>query len=444
MKKWLILTACLLVLLGLLATALVITYHRVLSRNFLVATIEESINSRVQIGDYRVSLFSVPAKVVIEDVILTRRDEAVREGVAHDERKPLKGGEIRVDEIRFDLSLRELLAREIKVSQLKVSGAHFEMRMNEAGDLNIEPLFAPPPDKEKERDVEGLNAKDGSGFVTELDRLWIEDGSFKLLIEKTGLEVLGRDLSFDLSDIRVDPNALEKVNEAQLDFAARLEAFSAKKGRQKYGQLDLQGPARVRLFDPTSGALEPDAEIEFAILPSSYVSTRAPYIVKLWQVTETLRKIGLKKQPLPERLTFGRDRILHGSYRRNRIGLHQPVSLLMADWEMALDKGSWVELGTEQHRSQVHLIASAKVSQWVDDNLRKWLGKVPEKVSERLHQEFLAQLFVANRLTLKAGTQGALSDPKVTLETRMPEVQKVIKDYAKTKLMDLLIDQLDR
>lgn len=445
MKKWLILVGCLLGVLGLLATALVITYHHVLSTNFLVATVEKSINSRVQIGGYRVSLFSVPARVVLEDVILTQRDGMVRKGVAHDDRPALEDGEIRVGEIRFDLSLRELLAREIQVSELRIAGAHFDLRMDEAGDFNIEPLFADPPDRETdESEDEALRAGDDAGFVTELDRLWIVDSSFRLLIEKTGLEVIGRELSFDLSDIRVDPAALETVNEARLDFAARLQAFSARKGRQKYGQLDLKGPARVRLFDPATGVLEPDAEIEFSILPTSYVSTRAPYIERLWQVTDTLRKLGLKKQPLAERMSFGRDRVLHGSYRRNRIGIHQPVSLVMEDWELALDGGSWVEPGSEQHHSKVQLIASRKLSEWVNENLRSLLDKVPADVRGQLHAEFLGQLFVADRLTLKAGTEGPLSDPSVRLETRMPDLQKAIKDYAKTKLFDLLIDQLER
>ncbi len=443
MKKWCIIGGSLLGLLVALMVGLLVAYNAVLSKDFLVAKIEESIDSRVQIGDFRVSLFSVPAKVVIEDVLIAEPDELVRDGVAHDERPPLDGGVIEVKEIAFDVSLGELLSREIKVSKLQVKGAHFDMALNEAGDLDIEKRFAAPGGKQKDKApaAEG-NDKGASGFATQLDRLLIDDSSFSLLIEKTGLEVTGKDLRFDLKDIRVDPGALEKVNEAQLEFEAHLEAFSAKKGRQKYGQLGLEGPARVRLYDPATGKLDPDAEIEFAIRPDSYVSSQAPYIVKLWSVTDTLHKFGLNIQPLSSRLTFGRDRVIDGSYRRNRIDLHEPVALVMDDWELALKGESWIELGTEQHRSNVQLIAGSKVSRWMEERLQKITGVAPKEVRARLYQDFMKQLFVGERLALDASTQESLSDPKVRLETRLPDAKEIAKDYAKEKALDLLFDAL--
>ena len=230
MKKWLIIGVSVLLL---LAAALMVTYHSLLSKNFLVAKIESSIDSRVQIGDFGVSLFSVPAKVVIHDVIIAERDEAARKGVPHDERETIEVGAIRIEEIRFDVSLRELLSKEIKVSQLQVVGAHSDLVMNEAGEINVAKLFAAPPEAKKEPDDDGLNAKDSPEIVTSLERLIIKDASFNLVIEKTGLEIEGRNVNLDLSDIKVDPNALEKVNEAQLEFAADFAAFSSRKGRLK-------------------------------------------------------------------------------------------------------------------------------------------------------------------------------------------------------------------
>jgi len=439
MKKWLIIGAAVLALLGV---ALVVTYRALLSRDFLVERIEASINSRVQVGDLGVSLFSVPAKVVIRDVILADRDDAARQGVPHDERAKLEEGRIRIEEIRFDLSLRDLISKQIKVSELKLAGAHFEMVMNEAGELDIEELFAAPPDKPRKDKAKQDKAGGGADFVTELERLLIKDASFTLRIEKTGLEVVGDGVKLDLSDIRVDPSALEKVNEAKLEFAAKLEAFSTSKGRLKYGQLGLEGPARVRLFDPATGALAPDAEIEFAIHPDSHVSSKAPYLKKLWEVTDTLVKIGLKAEPLPDRLTFGRERVLSASYSRNRIDLRKPVSLQMEDWELVLDGGSWVELGTEQHRSSVWLIAGEKVSGFVAGHLAKLTEIAPAEARAGLQAELLGKVFVDDRLTLQVATHGPLSDPKAKLQTQLPDAEKLLKDYAKNKAMDFLLRKL--
>ena len=445
MKKWLIIGVSLLVVLALLAGALVITYHRVLSKNFLVAKIEESIDSRVQVGELGVNVFAIPARVVIRDVIIAERDEAAKEGVPHDERSALKGGPIRIGEIAFDLSLRELLSKRIKVSQLRVEGARVDMVMDREGKLDIEPLFAAPPEKrEKQKQSKGLNAKDSADLVTELDRVLIESTSFKLIIEKTGLEIIGSDIRADFSDIRVDPQALEKVNEAQLDFAGRFEAFSSRKGRQQYGRLGLDGPARVRLFDPATGALAPDAEIEFAISKDSYVSAKAPYIIRLWQLTDALHKIGLKTDPLPDKLDFGSERVLSASYAGSRLDLREAVSLVIEDWELLLDGGSWAHFGNEEHASTAKLIAGAKVSKFVGENLKKLTDAAPEEVRAKLLQQFTTQLFVDDRLTLLATTGGPLSDPKVKLKSPLPDVKKVIAEYAKTKLFDLLIDELGK
>ena len=350
---------------------------------------------------------------------------------------------IRIEEIAFDLSLRDLFARQIKVSELKVVGASADLVMNRQGELNIASLFAAPPQKAKEREQQqGLNAKDSAEMVTQLDRLLIVEASLNLIIEKTGLEIEGREVNFDLSDIKVDPNALEKVNEADLDFAGRFAAFSSKKGRQEYGRIGLEGPARVRLFDPATGALDPNAEVDFDITTDSYVSAKAPYISKLWKLTDTLTKFGLTTKSLPEQLPFGQERKLKATYADSRLDLREPVSLLLDTWELALDDGSWVSFGTEQHESGVRLIASEKVGQFVNQNLAKLVDSLPEEVRGKLQSEMREQLFVENRLTLEAGTQGPLSDPAVKLRTRLPDLEKILKEYATTKALDLLFQKL--
>lgn len=441
MKKWLIVAACLLLVGGV---ALTLTYRMLLSRDFLVARIESAIDSRVQIGSYGVSLFSVPARVVLRDVIIAERDESVCRK-AHDQRKPLKTGEIRVKEIRFDVSLGELLGKRIKASELRLRGAHFDMRLNEEGEFNLARRFAAPPDKRREEESdEGLNARDSSAMVTELQRLLIEDASFDLVVEKTGLEIEGRDLRLELSDIKVDPGALEKVNEAHLEFTVQLAIHSSRQGRLQYGQIGLEGPARVRLFEPVTGRLAPDAEIEFAMDRDSYLSARAPYLIRLWQVTEVLTKVGLTTKPLPEQLGFGRDRVLSASWADGRLDLRRPLSLVMEDWELMLGGDSWAHFGNEQHASAVSLVSSAKVSDFVSRHLSKLVEVAPERLRPQLHQQLCEPLFVGERLTLAVSTEGPLSDPRVKLQTLMPEIRKVLTDSAKAGLRNLLIDQLSR
>jgi len=438
-RKWLIIAAA---GLAVLVIALSVACRIVLSKNFLAARIEAALNCRVEIGELHISLLSIPAKVVIGDVILAQRDDVVRDGVAHDDRPPLEGGEIRAKEIRFHLSLRDLLSKKIEVSDLLLRGAHFDLKLSHEGELNIDPLFESPKKEKKERKRKGLNARDGAPFVTRLKRLRFEDAAFDLLIEKTGLMIQARDLNLDLSDIQVDPNALEKVNEARLQLAVQLGVFSSRQDRPQYAQIGLEGPARVRLFDPATGELSPDADIDFAIDPASYVSAKARYIVELWKVTDELVKIGLKTGLLSDTLSFGRERVLSASYAHNKLLLRKPLSLTMNDWELVLEDDSWLVFSSEQHASMVRLVAATGVSDFVRKHLLKLIEITPEAVRDKLKAELLGPVFVDDRLTLKVATRGELSDPKVKLITSLPDAQKTIKEYAKTKLMDLLLDQL--
>ena len=198
----------------------------------------------------------------------------------------------------------------------------------------------------------------------------------------------------------------------------------------------------MRLFDPVTGRLSPDAEIDFDIDPSSYVSAKAPYIVKLWNVTDKLTKIGLTTKPLPDKLTFGGARKLNASYTDNKVDLHEPVSLVLDDWAVALEGGSWVELGSERQASSAPLTASAEVSEFVNEHLGKLTDIAPKEVRGKLLEETRGQLFAGDRLTLQATTQGALSDPKVTLKTRLPDIEQMLKEYAKTRILNFAIDKL--
>ena len=77
-------------------------------------------------------------------------------------------------------------------------------------------------------------------------------------------------------------------------------------------------------------------------------------------------------------------------------------------------------------------------------NLAKLVDSLPEEVRDKLQAEMRAQLFVEDRLTLKAGTQGSLSDPAVKLKTRLPDIEKILKEYATNKALDLLFQKLSK
>lgn len=447
MKKWLIVGGCGLLVLML---ALIVAARAVLTKNVLVGMIEESIDSRVEIGALEVSLFSFPAHVELKDVVIGERDAYANDEVAHDDRPKLGGGVVRVDSVICDVTLGDLLARRIRVEEFDLKGLHAKAVIYEDGSNSLDALFDEPPKtkkrKDRERKEKGFNAKDHEEFVTELKRVRVADCGFEVVVEKTGLIIVGEGVGFDIEDIRVDPNALEQINEARISMKGRLFVFSNDVERVKFGELGYSGSARARLFHPVSGEFEPDMDLNLQITEDSYVSTEVPYVEKVWAVTEKLDKLGLAKMRLPERVGFGRGRELKASYRKGRVDLLAPVSLEIEGWNLGVGAGSWFQTGDETHEFRGELVASEKVGDWVKGRLDSFVKLAPKELRRGLKEELIESLWVNNRLTLQVGTHGLLSDPKVDFKNSLPDLKdvakKAAKDLLKKKLFDFARDAL--
>lgn len=405
-----------------------------LTKNYLVKVIEESINSRVEIGDMSARFTGAGVEVKLSDVKLARRDEQADNGIAHDQRSKLEFYVISLDEMEFKLSLWELMFRKMDVDRLAVRGLHSAVVMYEDGSNSLDELFAEPKKKRKsKKSSQGFNAKDHEKLVTELREVVLRDGSAEILIDKSGLIIRVEDVNLDLSDIRVDPNALEVVNEARLKLACRAEIFSNAREMVKFGEMGLDGTARVRLFDPVSGEIDPDLDVDLDIADTSYISNRVPYVNALWKLAKRVEKF-VDIGTLPDRAVFSEPRKVAASYKKGRIDLHQPVGLQLADWELALAQGCWLSSGDERHEFHAQMKTTKKLSGAVDGLLGKLSGK--------LRDEMMKDWFIDGKFTIKIQSEGELSDPKIRLENQIPDIKKLLKDEMKAGLLDFAIDQL--
>lgn len=453
MKKWITfaVVGLIVVLLGIGLSA-----RLILTKDFLVRELEGSINSRVQIGDVNVSIISFPAKVSLREVIIAERDDIAEKGIAYDERPSLSEGALELDSLSFEVSLNELLSRRIHVDHFELDGLHLRVDLYEDGSNSLDALFASPnkeitqapekperkPNKKSEQKAGGFNAKEQQDFVTHLESVEIRNVSFDLNIEKTGLFVHGSECGVSLNDIRVDPQALEKVNEARLQFQSKVEVFDSDRKKIKYGELGLSGPALARLFDPTTGDIDPIVSLDLLISEDSHISSKAPYLRKIWKFGEKLSKFGISLGTLPDRATFGRKRKLAGSYQRGRVDFSEDISLLIHDWEAALNKPSWLDSADEQHEFYIDLSASKKASRSPLKYIETLVKNVPKEARGELSDEMLSSWVKNDKLTVSLHTRGELSQPEIELLTEVPDIEKLIKDYAKKSALDYLFKKL--
>ncbi|MFC5051032.1 hypothetical protein ACFPK9_10460 [Rubritalea spongiae] len=443
MKKWMIGIALAIIVLLIAVTMLA---KFLLTKDFLVKEIESSINSRVQIGSVDVALFSFPTKVSLNDVILVPRDEIVAIGTPYGDRLELLEGDVELKSLSFKLSLWELLSRKIHVEHFDLDGLHVRASLFEDGTNSLDPLFA-SPEAEAEKQVEkaeGFNAKEQKQFVTYLDSVDIRNVSFDLEIEKTGLFIHGSECGVSLENIRVDPQALEKVNEASIQFTSKVEVFDSPSKKLKYGELGLAGPAIARLFDPVTGDIDPIVSLDFSISENSHINTQVPYLQKIWKYSEKLSKFGVSIGTLPDRATFGRNRKLKGSYQRGRVDISEDVSILLHDWEVALNQPSWLESGDDTHEFFVDFSASKKASDSMVRHIDQLVGKVPKEIRGNLAEEIHSDWIKNGKLTVSLHTSGVLSSPKIEMRTKVPDIDTLIKEYAKKSALDYLFKKLKK
>lgn len=448
MKKWIIRLAVV-ALVFVLGVSLVT--RLTISKDLLVEQIEGAINSRVQIGELDISLLRFPAKVTLNDVVITTRDAAAEGKVAHGERTPLDSGVLSAEEISFEVTLSELISKKIYVDSLKLDGLHANITLHKDGTNSLDPLFAEPEgektsktDRKKEDDKKpkSFNAKDKEDFVTELKSVEITNVSCDLLIEDTGLVVKGNNGSLKLSDIRVDPNQLEVVNQADLRLALSLVVFSDESLKVEYGEIGIDGAATTQLFDAKSGEIDPDVAFDFQLSDASYLNTRVPYIEKIWKKGDVLEKVGVRLGQLPEKATFGRSRKITGLYKRGRVDLHNDISVLIDDWEVAANRGSWLESGDETHEFFVDLCASEKASSSLVKHSEKLVKKLPREMRENFQQSLHGNWLKDGKLTLQLHTSKKLSSPKVRSLTKLPAINSLLKEATKKGALDFLLKKL--
>ncbi|MBK1830724.1 AsmA family protein [Verrucomicrobiaceae bacterium R5-34] len=436
-RKWLKLLAVVLALAIVLPVVAMVAVKTYINEEFVVNEIEAAINSEVEIGELDLALLSFPTRLKLSDVALRSKSERD------------SSGSVKMASLELEVNFWKLVKRHIEVSKITIDRAEITSTFFEDGSTSLEEMFRSPEDEPSAHDSEdggvsasegGFNAFEQQDFVTSLGGLEIKDSRVDITLEKTGLRIRCEDVHMELSSITVDPNNLHQTNTAQLKISSMVRLHSTKGWH--YGDLDLSGEAKARIFNPETGDTEPNVEGRFDLADSSWLNTRVPVITKAWKTLSVLEKVGVKVAPLPERATFGRSNAVAAHYHLGKVTVREPLSIWVGDWELAALDGSWLQTETDQHEINAELVASVKSSERFLGLIGAVVKLVPQRLADALIEDVKDRLYRDDRLLVKIQSTGEFSDPKIRPVDGVPDLyenaKKAGEDMLKEKAAGLL------
>ncbi len=413
MKKWIIRIIFILVIVTIAGFFFAKSY---LNRDYLVAAIEKSINSRIQVKDIDVNLYGFTGTVDLNDVIITQRDSDADQKTPHDQRTPIEKGDIHLKSASFNISIWEILSKKILVENISFDGVILNATLYENGDTSIEKLFA-KPGKKKTVKTKKFNAKENEDFITQINEISLSNIELNLIVEKTQLAIKGRGVYISLLDINVNPDKLDSVNNAKIKIGGAFDLQSLEAGTD-YGKIITTAESDLTLFNTENGDLEPDMVLSVNIDSESYLTKEVPALSSIWKAAGVINKIGIKSLQIPEKVAFKNDQSVRVSYKLGISTLLDPLSIKVNDWELEALAQSWLGTGNNQHMLGIKL----HVGEVISNKLGGVLGKFSEKIAGN------NTLIENGKITLHIESSGELSSPKIRLKNKLAKPAEDLLD----------------
>lgn len=415
MKKWILRIICLVIVLVIAGFFFAKSY---LTRDYLVAAIEKSINSRIQVKDIDVNLYGLSGTVDLNEVIISQRDHAANQKIPHDQRDTIEKGDVYLKSVSFDISIWEILSKKILVEKINFDGVTLNLSLYENGDTSIEKLFA-KPDRDKSEKPKKFNANENETFVTTINQINLTNIDLNLIVDKTQLLVKGRGVYLNLLDINVNPKQLDTVNNAKIKVGGTFDLQSLD-SKQDYGKIISTGESDLTLFNAENGDLEPDMIISLTVDSESYLTSRVPALSKIWKTADVLNKFGIKSLKIPEKAKFKNDQSVRVGYKLGISTLLDPLTIKVNDWELKALAQSWLGSGNDLHKLSVKL----HVGEAIVNKLGGLLGKsaLASGILGQLSGGSGAESWLEDgKLTLHVESSGKLSNPKIRIKNELAE-----------------------
>lgn len=465
LKRVLIISAILLVLVFI---GLKFALSSFVSKNFIVAEIEKSINGRVELGSIDVSLLRPSVKLILHDTRVAKKDAQVTGKVLHDDRPLLEHSDVTLKKAYIEVSWKELLSKKLVVKSILIDKLQANMVMYKSGKNSLESIFIKPEKESKNTDLkvkaksskaekevslgglEKLAKEEGDSLTATLEAFKIKNAKLDVYLESASLNLVAENMNLKLIDgVDFEFSELTKLTPTKFNTNGSFQFYSKDK-KTHYGKVDLRGDLFGTFINKANGEFKPIIELELELVKGSYLK-QIPVLDKLTarlvNITEIPGLNKIIKKNWDRNYKFGKGQTLKVGLNDTTYKLLDPVKVDIGGWKIRLEKGAWFRSTDTEHSFSYHIIADESSSKLMKKALGEVQKIVPKDFREKTAKE-LNNLFTPEGLFfLSFETNGKLTNPKVKDLSKIPklgDLQNHVKDVLKNKLQDKLQKELDK
>lgn len=470
MFKWLfriILAFVFIVVVGLFAVKIYL--EKYFDKDIIVKAVEANTNSRFELTDVSIGIFSFTPSLRMDGIKLGKRDQYADDKVHIDKRPKMEGEIVSVENIELKANLIPLFDKRFELNRFIIQRPVARLTLGEEGQNNLSPLFDQPSGKQADGRVaevqeqaepeaaqepaaqqpdepqEDFSAKDVP-VAAKMNQIGIENGEVDILFRTTQQRFLISDFFMVIDKIDVDPKDLFKHNKATVTFNTNMTIFNKEKSEQ--AKLSLESNADVRPFDPYTGKVNPEAVYAVSIGKGSFIQALVA-LEKVKSSLATLEKVGINLDILSKKAVLSKDADTAIRYKDGKVSFEEDLKVLTADYDVKIVKASWFNVMNNQHSFKGDITVSESESKKLLDQVDKFIDDSMKDISikgvnidkQEIKDELLSGVVKEGRIYIEFTSTGDISDPEVKVSFMPTSLTDLIKKKAGA-FVDQKIDEV--
>lgn len=447
-------------------------------RDSIVEKMETQWNCRVGLDSTSISLFSSPAKVELQGLKFSLRDEEVGKPLV--QRKVLDDKDVLIaaNHVILAVELEDMIRGHLSVTNLQITDLMAKAEVDEKGVSTLQALFK-SPSKIASHGV-GIDTKQGDQTVTvgagsaqvtgvgvdEVGKkktkhevqekntpfkaedmrvsLTVQDAGVKnarveITSRKNNMRITLENVRFDLKQIDVIPSDLANHNRCGFYFEGGIRVEEQDQ-KEQIANFNLVGSGSLRPFDVNTGELSPDLNLEVTVKKGGLVggTLLAQQLDK--KDLKKLKDYGLELGDIALGGVLQVDASTQVHHVRGKLYLKKDTRLVFPQYEITLLEKSWFNAQQDAHLARARLVVNQDLSSRLLNGAKTSLSA---KYGESLASVGMGVLGATlmddqKRITMPFKSKGSLSKPEVDMDTLLNDAKDLIKDAGKSLLQGLL------
>jgi hypothetical protein len=470
MLKWLfriVLAIVFIVVVGLFAVKIYL--EKYFDKDIIVKAVEANTNSRFELSDVSIGIFSLTPSLEIDGIKLGKRDKYADDKIHIDERPKMESEIISVEKVELKANLIPLIDKRFELNKFIIKRPVARLVLGEEGQDNLSPLIGqstgtdrtsapsePSGAEQAEEQVteaaaettepqSDFTAKD-IPIAADMNQIGIENGEVDILFKTTQQRFLVSDFFMVIDKIDIDPKDLAAHNRAYVTFNTNLSIFNKEKSEQ--AKLSIKSNADVRPLDPKTGKIVPEAVYAVTLGKGSFIQALVA-LEKVKSSLATLEKVGINLDILSKKAVLSADAKTAIWYKDGKVSFEEDLKVLTADYDIVIQKESWFNVLNNQHMFNGEITVSeaesekllAQVDKFIDDSMKDVDLKGLKIDNKEIRNELLAGAVRDNRVFLAFTSKGDISDPQVKVSYTPASLTALIKKKAGA-LVDQKIEEV--